>query len=602
MSADLHRLASRVFDEPLMIEPQKLRTVIQVLEPRLLRTGAGFTREQLSLPIIGDGTGASLTEIDIRPGADPDISPELRIDHRDIAIQGLGRRRRDRDELTVQDSIAIIDVIGILVHRHHGLNAFSGLTSYEMLRAELDQAVESPDVNGILLRIDSPGGEVSGVFDLADQIRAANQAKPVWAVAEDRALSGAYALASGARRLYVTQNGFTGSIGVIMAHVDQSKFDEQQGVKVTEIFAGAHKADGSPHRPLDDEAHAEFQRIVDDIYALFVAHVARNRSLEEGQVRATEARIYMGQEGRELGLADRVGSLETAFEDFRAKLTEESKRRTIAVSSRIKPEVEMAAIPRHKTDTSDGPWDGPENEARLRNDESESYYRRAYAWVDPDVDPETKAAYSFIHHEVDGDGDIGPANVKACQSTIGILNGGRGGGRDSKWWGDRDGIYEHVAGHIRDAGLEPPDLKPEEEVMSKVETNTKGEDRVVEPQADDEIMESARAEAAAAERKRIAELEAIAPIGYEGVLAVAREEGWSPGDFAVEVLRVQKAERKAKLQALKDDDADVADVAPVPETGGADREPDSEAGLAQRAVGLYARFSAKPKGREIVVN
>lgn len=272
---DLHRLAARVFDEPLVIEPQKLRTVIKVLESRA------------------------------RPSAG--------------AIDGLSRRR-ERERLAVQDGIAIIDAIGILVHRHHGLNALSGLTSYEAIASELDQALASPQVRGILLRIDSPGGEVSGVSDLADRIRAASQVKPVWAVAEDRALSGAYWLASAAERLYVTQGGFTGSVGVVMAHVDQSKFDERQGIKVTEIYAGARKADGSPHHPLDDEAHAEYQRIVDDIYALFVSHVSRNRSLEERHVRATEARIYVGAAGLEYGLADQVGSLSAAFVALRAQL------------------------------------------------------------------------------------------------------------------------------------------------------------------------------------------------------------------------------------------------------------------------------------------
>ena len=93
----------------------------------------------------------------------------------------------------------------------------------------------------------------------------------------------------------------------------------------------------------------------------------------------------------------------------------------------MSPIIELrAAIPPHSTDTSEGAWDGPANEARLRNDESAAYYRRAYAWVDPDGDPDTKAAYRFIHHEVDADGNIGAANIQACITAIGILNGGRG--------------------------------------------------------------------------------------------------------------------------------------------------------------------------------
>ena len=61
----------------------------------------------------------------------------------------------------------------------------------------------------------------------------------------------------------------------------------------------------------------------------------------------------------------------------------------------------MPAIKVHHTDTSDSSWDGPANEARLQNDGTESYYRKAYAWQDPEKDPETKAAYKFINHEVE---------------------------------------------------------------------------------------------------------------------------------------------------------------------------------------------------------
>lgn len=117
----------------------------------------------------------------------------------------------------------------------------------------------------------------------------------------------------------------------------------------------------------------------------------------------------------------------------------------------------MPAIPVHHTDTSDGAWDGPANEARLKLDQPESYYRRAYAWQDPDGDPQTKAAYRFIHHEVDSDGNIGAANLRACSTGIAVLNGGRGGTTIPE--GDRRGVWRHLAAHLEDAGREAPELK-----------------------------------------------------------------------------------------------------------------------------------------------
>jgi len=116
-----------------------------------------------------------------------------------------------------------------------------------------------------------------------------------------------------------------------------------------------------------------------------------------------------------------------------------------------------SALPRHRTATTDAAWDGPANEARARSGEDEAYYRRIYAWRDPDGGPTVKASYKFIHHQVGGDGNPGAANVRGCQTAIGVLNGGRGGTTIPD--ADRQGVWNHLAGHLRDADLEPPELK-----------------------------------------------------------------------------------------------------------------------------------------------
>jgi len=117
----------------------------------------------------------------------------------------------------------------------------------------------------------------------------------------------------------------------------------------------------------------------------------------------------------------------------------------------------MPPIPPHSTETSTRPWDGPANEARLRSGEDEDYYRRAYAWQDPDGDPTTKAAYRFIHHFVGGDGEPGAASTRACIAGIAILNGARGGTTIPQ--ADRRGVWRHLARHLEDADLEPPALR-----------------------------------------------------------------------------------------------------------------------------------------------
>jgi hypothetical protein len=114
-----------------------------------------------------------------------------------------------------------------------------------------------------------------------------------------------------------------------------------------------------------------------------------------------------------------------------------------------------ATIRAHHTATSDRPWNGSHAEAELK-DAGPQVLRRAYAWADPDGDPGNKSTYKFIHHEV-RDGKVGPANVRACISGIGVLNGGRGGADIPSR--DRGRVYAHLAAHLRDAGHDPAPLK-----------------------------------------------------------------------------------------------------------------------------------------------
>lgn len=115
-----------------------------------------------------------------------------------------------------------------------------------------------------------------------------------------------------------------------------------------------------------------------------------------------------------------------------------------------------SAIGSHSTGTSDDTWDGPANEANLSNDAGASTYRRAYAWRDPDGDADTKSSYRFIHHFVSDSGTVGAASTRACVTGIGVLNGARGGTTIPD--GDRQGVYNHLARHLRDADQEPPEL------------------------------------------------------------------------------------------------------------------------------------------------
>jgi len=287
----LPHLATRLYNTPLLIQRAKLDTILAVLGDRV-----GWPVAQAPVPMPA-------------PRAQSEGAP----------------------------GIAVIQVHGSLVRRSLAIDPASGLTSYTDIGRQLDQALADPVVQGIMLDVDSPGGEAGGAFELGERIRQASTLKPVWAVAADSAFSAAYAIACGASRLLVSRTGGVGSIGVIALHVDQSLRDAQDGNRFTAIHAGERKNDFSPHAPLSDAAAARLQAEVDRLYGLFVTHVDGMRRLSEDAVRATEAGLFFGPEAVESGLADAAGSLDTALlelTDWLAppRLTRQPESRLIASS------------------------------------------------------------------------------------------------------------------------------------------------------------------------------------------------------------------------------------------------------------------------------
>lgn len=206
----------------------------------------------------------------------------------------------------VVSGIAVLPVTGTLVHRLGGMRPFSGMTGYDGITARLQQAVADPDVKGILLDIDSPGGEAAGAFDCADMIYRLRDRKPVWALVNEKACSAAMLIAAACHKRLVTQTAVTGSVGVIMAHTSYAQQLEKQGIKITLVYSGAHKADLSSTKPLSDDVLSQCQREMDSVRTLFAEKVALYTGLSADAVLATEAATYTGQAGIDTGLADEM--------------------------------------------------------------------------------------------------------------------------------------------------------------------------------------------------------------------------------------------------------------------------------------------------------
>jgi signal peptide peptidase SppA len=290
-------LAQRMFNTPLAITPGKAEVVMAALADRF-----GITRL-----FRVDGNSIDL--------ADAAVASQV------IAGDSFGGPRdSDRRGYEVIAGVAVIPVQGTLVQKLGTLRPFSGMTGYDGIRANLSMALEDDAVRAIVFDIDSPGGEVAGLFDLVDAMYDSRGTKQIDAILSESAYSAGYAIASACDKIYVPRTGGTGSVGVICMHVDFSKALTAAGIAVTMIHYGDRKADGHSEIPLTKEALSRFQADIDSMGELFVDTVARNRGMKASAVRATQATTYLGTAGVEIGFADAVMAPDKAFQSLLSEL------------------------------------------------------------------------------------------------------------------------------------------------------------------------------------------------------------------------------------------------------------------------------------------
>lgn len=287
-----HRLASMIFNTPQMVRDDWLDMAVT------------WANQSMNLNIVNLTVGGHLQAI-----------------HDDDAptIEAASPSER-RLQAARETGVYVLPIHGALVSRSAHLDMCTTMTSYEDIRSQLQSALNDGSVEHIALDIDSPGGSATGMIDLASEIYAARNLKPITAIVNFSAYSAAYGLASAASEIVLSNSSGVGSIGVIARHVDMSKRYEAEGVKITTIFAGARKADLSSDAPLSEEATAWLTELVQQNYAEFTDMVARNRGLTVAAVRGTEAGVYFGQQGIALGLADRIEPPQAAINRIAAQV------------------------------------------------------------------------------------------------------------------------------------------------------------------------------------------------------------------------------------------------------------------------------------------
>lgn len=223
--------------------------------------------------------------------------------------------KSDRPYAVVND-VAIIPVNGVIARRLNLFQAISGGCSTELVGKQIRQAANDDAVRAIVLDIDSPGGAVFGLNDLAGTIASVREAgKPVVAHTSELMCSAAYWIGSAAEEMICTADAQVGSIGVAAMHFDYSERDRKEGVRRTVLYAGHYKRLASDEKPLSEEGREYLQERVDHYYSLFVDAVARHRgiSAEEVLEKLADGSTHIGHEALKRGFVHSVGNLEFAI-------------------------------------------------------------------------------------------------------------------------------------------------------------------------------------------------------------------------------------------------------------------------------------------------
>lgn len=180
-------------------------------------------------------------------------------------------------------------------------------TSTMGVRAALRDAAANPEIGSILMRIDSPGGTVAGTYELAADVKAVDQIKPVVAYIEDTGASAAYWVASAARKVYANELALIGSIGVVATVMDSSKMFENAGLKFHTVSTGKFKGAFMPGQQVTEEQVAYLQGIIDQTGEYFRKAVQDGRGMTAKEVSAVaDGRVMHAKDAKAAGLIDGI--------------------------------------------------------------------------------------------------------------------------------------------------------------------------------------------------------------------------------------------------------------------------------------------------------
>jgi len=213
-------------------------------------------------------------------------------------------------------AVAVVNLIGMMTQRGDVVNSQQTLST-DAFAARVAELATDSRIDAIVIDVDSPGGEVSGVPEAFATLKAAAKLKPIVAVANSQMASAALYVSSAATEIWVQPSGEAGSLGVFTLHVDESKALEAEGVGVEFIVAddSPFKTEGASTGPLSEDARAQAKKTVNRYMSMFVRDVAKGRGVSVQHVRENfgKGRMLGPQEAVSAKMADAVGTLDQAI-------------------------------------------------------------------------------------------------------------------------------------------------------------------------------------------------------------------------------------------------------------------------------------------------
>lgn len=293
---DLTRLAGRMLNVPIMIEPAKAEMICAAL------------MDQLGIVKFSRIDGVTLGAAELRQRADDALSED----------------RPQTRYYQLQDGVAIIPVDGTLVQKQSGLDPWSGMIGYNQIARKVREARGDRAVRAILLDINSPGGEVAGCFALAKEIfdgSARSGGKPIWAFANEMSCSAAYANSCVCDRVFMPETGIIGSVGVWTLLANFVGAMDKSGIETSLRRAGERKARGGPYEKWDQDTLDKIDAWLDQTWTIFADVVAQGRpGMSVKAVKDLEGDWFPGVDALDTGLIDGIGSEADVFDALRRQV------------------------------------------------------------------------------------------------------------------------------------------------------------------------------------------------------------------------------------------------------------------------------------------